>query len=231
MGHTVGNGGYEDLDPSEAILSLRDPDGVPHVTLYLQETRIFQAMTIDDGEVPIRYRAAVDHAAAAVGARLLLQNDPARALADGEHSRNGHVAHIQRGVLHRENGPALERAGGALEWYREGKFHRDDGPAIQEARGSKWYRDGQLSREDGPAIEWADGSTEWYLGGARHREGGPALELPDGARWWFVHGRLHREGGPAIERADGEREWYLDGQEASPDEVMQRQYGPRQQFA
>jgi hypothetical protein len=52
MGHCVGSGGYESLRPSEAIVSLRDPDGVPHVTLQLGAGRILQAVTKGNGKNP-----------------------------------------------------------------------------------------------------------------------------------------------------------------------------------
>ena len=70
------------------------------------------------------------------------------------------------GELHREDGPAVEWAGGNKSWYRNGDLHREDGPAVENVSGYKaWYRDGKLHREDGPAIEWADGDKSWYLNG------------------------------------------------------------------
>ena len=53
------------------------------------------------------------------------------------------------------------------KWYNlEGQLHREDGPAIERADGSKfWYRNGQFHRDDGPAIEYANGAKEWYLNG------------------------------------------------------------------
>ena len=49
------------------------------------------------------------------------------------------------GKLHREDGPAIERFDGRLEWYVHGKRHRDDGPA----------------------VEWPDGRREWFKNGHR----------------------------------------------------------------
>jgi len=247
MRHSVGTGIREELDPSEAMLSLRDADSVPHVTLYLQDTRVFQAATFDDNDVLPRFRCAVDNAAAIIGPRLLLHNDPARAVSDGQHFRNGHTARIRRGMLHCNEGPALEREDGTKEWYCHGRLHREAGPAVERAGGTKrWYRHGELHRESGPAIEWADGSLEWYRDGFRHREDGPALALANGNRWWFLHGHLdrgdgpaveradgtkewysggkrHRDDGPAIERPDGSEEWYLDGQKVSSDDLCDRE--------
>ncbi len=66
-------------------------------------------------------------------------------------------------------------------------LHRLDGPAIERAKGSKeWYVDDKLHRLDGPAIEYADGSKEWCVAGKLHRLDGPALESACGQRieWW-----------------------------------------------
>jgi hypothetical protein len=68
--------------------------------------------------------------------------------------------------LHREDGPAYERADGSKQWWLNGKQHRVDGPAWEGADGSKqWCLNGQLHRTDGPAVEGADGSKEWCLNG------------------------------------------------------------------
>ena len=57
-------------------------------------------------------------------------------------------------------------ANGDKSWYLNGKLHREDGPAIERANGDKsWYLNGKLHREDGPAVEWANGYKSWYLNG------------------------------------------------------------------
>ena len=77
---------------------------------------------------------------------------------------------------------------GAKEWYLNGKLHREDGPAIERASGSKdWWLNGKLHREDGPAIEWA-GSKDWWLNGKLHREDGPAIEWANGTKAWYLNG-------------------------------------------
>ena len=49
-------------------------------------------------------------------------------------------------------------------WYLNGKIHREDGPAIERADGYKcWYLNGELHREDGPAVEYAGGEKSWFL--------------------------------------------------------------------
>jgi hypothetical protein len=55
---------------------------------------------------------------------------------------------------------------GTKYWYRDGLLHREDGPAIECPSGTKfWYRNGDLHREDGPAVERADGTKFWYRNG------------------------------------------------------------------
>ena len=53
---------------------------------------------------------------------------------------------------------------GHKEWYLDGRLHREDGPAVEKAYGDKaWWLNGYLHREDGPAVEFANGYKEWYL--------------------------------------------------------------------
>ena len=74
-------------------------------------------------------------------------------------------------------------------WYLNGQLHREDGPAIERADGSRWwYLNGKVHREDGPAVELANGVCEWYLNGKFHREDGPAIERSNGDRSWWVDG-------------------------------------------
>jgi len=49
-------------------------------------------------------------------------------------------------------------------WYDDdGLMHREDGPAIEFTSGSKvWRIHGKLHREDGPAIEYIHGNRYWY---------------------------------------------------------------------
>lgn len=72
------------------------------------------------------------------------------------------------GILHREDGPAIERACGAKHWYIHGTLHRADGPAIERASGTtEWFNYGKWHRADGPAVEYADGTKSWYFHGKR----------------------------------------------------------------
>jgi hypothetical protein len=213
MGHCVGSGGYESLDSSEAILSLRDAESVPHVTLHLEEIQILQAVSKGNDDVPERYLAAVGRAAAIIGTRLLVGENPVRLIHDGLHRTSRFQARVRREMLHCDNGPAVEYANGTKHWYRDGKFHRDEGPAVQAADGTKkWYRDGQLHREDGPAAEGTNRATEWWRNGRLHREDGPAVERADGTKLWYRDGKLHREDGPSLEASNGTMWWYRDGE-------------------
>ena len=79
---------------------------------------------------------------------------------------NGYKCWYKRGVLHREDGPAIECINGTKEWCKEGKLHREDGPAIECANGDKeCYKDGKLHRENGPAIEYVNGDKYLYKKG------------------------------------------------------------------
>jgi len=99
-----------------------------------------------------------------------------------------------------------------VEWRFEGLLHREDGPAVEFVNGSKyWYLNGELHRENGPAIEDANGNKEWRFNGELHREDGPAVIEPNGSKEWYINGELHREDGPAIEDPDGSKFWYLNG--------------------
>jgi hypothetical protein len=114
--------------------------------------------------------------------------------------------------LHREDGPAVERADGTKRWYINDKLHRIDGPAVEYPNGSKiWYQNDKRHRIDGPAVEDADGTKIWWINGQVHRIDGPAVEYSDGSKSWWINGKLHRIDGPAVERADGTKRWYQNG--------------------
>jgi hypothetical protein len=76
----------------------------------------------------------------------------------------------KNGLLHRLDGPALERSYGSKEWYQNGCLHRLDGPAIECANGDKfWYKEGGFHRIDGPAIIHSSGHKEWYKNGRKFK--------------------------------------------------------------
>ena len=50
------------------------------------------------------------------------------------------IFHFLNGKLHREDGPAYEKASGETKrWYINGKLHREDGPAIEDKYCKEWY--------------------------------------------------------------------------------------------
>ena len=76
---------------------------------------------------------------------------------------------------------------GTKEWYLNDKLHREDGPAIERANGDKeWWLNGKFHREDGPAIEYADGTKEWYLSNKLYSE-------PDFYRQLYHLGKITKE--------------------------------------
>ena len=113
----------------------------------------------------------------------------------------------------------------SVYFYKRGVLHREDGPAViafDSNYGSlngfgctsaceRWYNNGQLHREDGPAVEYAHGRQEWYKEGKLHREDGPAMVDDGYCSLWFKEGKLHREDGPAIIYNGDREEWYLNG--------------------
>lgn len=109
-------------------------------------------------------------------------------------------------------------------WTNEaGQLHREGGPAIERANGDKsWWIDDKLHREDGPAVEWTNGDKQWLVDGKFHRLDGPAIERRDGTKEWWVDGKLHREDGPAIEYASGHKEWYIEDERLSESEFNER---------
>jgi hypothetical protein len=231
MGHCVGGGAYERLPPIRGVFSLRDPGGVPRVTILLERCDIRLEVSRANSPVPARYAEYVAEVAGVVGARLLLGRDPATPLPDGPvaFASYGHsgTAWIDGGRLHRANGPALVYRGPRRSWLRDlasgfprsrewwvaGRRHKADGPAIVLANGDRqWWTGGRRHRGDGAAIERANGDMQWWVEGRLHRDGAPATVLTNGDRLWYRDGRLHRDdGGPAIEQNDGHSEWCREG--------------------
>ena len=55
---------------------------------------------------------------------------------------------------------------GTKAWWLNGLLHREDGPAVEDSDGNKsWYLNGKCHRVDGPAVEYSNGSKSWYLNG------------------------------------------------------------------
>lgn len=71
MGHCVGNGAYTRLNGMSAILSLRDPEGMPRVTAQMHGDHLVMAKGRSNSE-PVNYRKHVDHMVRHCGAYLLM---------------------------------------------------------------------------------------------------------------------------------------------------------------
>ena len=81
---------------------------------------------------------------------------------------------------------------GTKIYYVNGLLHREDGPAIEYTSGTKvWHINGKLHRDNSPAIEWANGNKEWFKNPKRHREDGPAIEHDNGSKKWWLNDILY----------------------------------------
>lgn len=76
---------------------------------------------------------------------------------------------------------------GTKVWFLSDKLHREDGPAYERADGYKeWHLNGKYHREDGPALEYPGGYKEWLLHGERvHPETLVDLQLSRGVFCYY----------------------------------------------
>lgn len=179
-----------------------------------------------------------DRAIAEIEARREVYGDYFHPLEDGIHEVHTTTIHIEDGVIHRADGPAVIRAPrfegdfSYVEYRFRGNLHRDDGPAIVEGDQSVWYRHGlehrtdgpssilggdrehrefdRLHKERGPAVE-SDGLLGWYRNGVPHREDGLPTLVYKTLSEYRRGGLLHRVGEPAVEHNDGTYGYYLNG--------------------
>ena len=159
------------------------------------------------------------------------------------------------GLLHREDGPAVEHKNGDYDWYLHGKKHREDGPATFYSYGiTIWYQNDKMHREGGPAyihkdyngryikefylrgklycIEKACGDTFWYCKkDTYHRLDGPAVEIKNKYKAWYINGIRHRIDAPAMEFKRGTRRWWVDGKRIKKCDVKKYQVGRIQSMA
>lgn len=65
------------------------------------------------------------------------------------------------------NGIVIDDDSGDIFYRKKNCFHREDGPAIEWASGAKeWYVNGHQHRIGGPADEWSEGVCKrWYING------------------------------------------------------------------
>lgn len=67
---------------------------------------------------------------------------------------DGTKYYYAHGLLHRENGPAIEWSDGTRWWCKKGKFHRCDGPAVESSSGRKeWWVDGKMQKALGSSLK------------------------------------------------------------------------------
>jgi hypothetical protein len=140
---------------------------------------------------------------------------------------NGDVSHYKNGMLHNEDGPAVEKVDGTKIWYFEDKIHRDDGPAIIYGSGTKsYFKHGVVHRENGPAIEFISGDKCFYIDGVQLTEKQFAeynqakidkkpqrsFTTTDGTEWHYKGGKLNRDDGPAIIYTNGYKQWFKNGE-------------------
>ena len=121
-----------------------------------------------------------------------------------------------KGVLHRENGPAVITADGIENWYFNGKLHRDGvKPAIynKDMTIVKYYKHGNLHRDGDLPASIENGRTSYYRNGKLHRDGDlPAIICKTGSTYYYKNGKLHRDGDmPAKIEANGTEIYYKDG--------------------
>ena len=110
---------------------------------------------------------------------------------------------------------------GNKRWRVNGLLHREDGPAIEYTNGNKsWYKNGKPYRKDGPVVECGSGDKSWYKNDKLHRVDGPAIEWVNGDKSWYENDKLHRVDGPAIIRGD-HKEWWLNGKQVSEEDITQ----------
>lgn len=65
----------------------------------------------------------------------------------------------------------IEYDDGTKLWCLNKLLHRTDGPAIERNNGDReWYLNGKRNREDGPAIERVNGVKKWCLNGFEYSE-------------------------------------------------------------
>ena len=98
-------------------------------------------------------------------------------------TEEGDKYYYLNGLLHREDGPAVEYHFNDEQWTNQDEY---DTFGSQIRTHKAWYSHGEYHRIGGPAIEWADGTNSWFVNGKKHRLDGPAIETFDGRKLWYV---------------------------------------------
>jgi hypothetical protein len=87
--HRVGRGNYDKLPPGGGVFSLRDPNNFRHVTLQPASKTKKSAMAKGNSQPRAQYQPLIERACDAIGFRLMLTQDPATPIADGELDGDG----------------------------------------------------------------------------------------------------------------------------------------------
>ncbi len=86
-------------------------------------------------------------------------------------NKAGDVAHVDNGVFHRIDGPAIVYSNGGYVWCTYGTFTRTNGPAVCLANGEEWwYYNGIPHRIGGPAHTQKCGNVEYYIMGVNYSD-------------------------------------------------------------
>lgn len=157
--------------------------------------------------------------------------------ADGTVSAsNGDKYWLSNGLLHREDGPAVIRSNGDVEYWINGK-QMSDGEYLKLTGAEE--EDIQLMKDFGLfemlILEKSSVKTvrpfgksqieEWRNSDNQlHREDGPAKTVYGETgdieqEYWYINNRLHREDGPAVNHVGRVKKWFIDGK-------MHREDGP-----
>lgn len=140
---------------------------------------------------------------------------------------DGSVYRFKNGLMHNDDGPAVELTNGNNFWYKNGIAHNDDGPAVTDLLGSEtWYKDGicrgnpsglnsKKMIDEGNNLERFSAYTNNI--GQRHRVNGPASIFSSGGEMWYLGGKKHRDDGPAITDIEGTLIWFRNGEKHRED--------------
>lgn len=145
-----------------------------------------------------------------------------------EHDGSGNLVsriYMLDNAKHRTDGPAVVYANGDVEYWVNGVLHNEDGPAVQTATIKKWYVGGRLHRVGGPAIiatgtkdfnfkddnlyyeVTSDKFEMWIENGEFHRIDGPAVIMDNGDMCWYLRGSRHNLTGPTKTVGDKKHYW------------------------
>lgn len=77
-----------------------------------------------------------------------------------------YIEYYKGGILHRDDGPAIEYFDGGYTYYKHGKIHRTDGPAATTSNGCFfWWYDNVWTKAQFPDgfIEYKGTTEQEYL--------------------------------------------------------------------